>query len=209
MVPARPVRSGPRSRGSLARTASPASFERAVRALRSGAVVAYPTDTLVGLAVSASDPRALQRLFEVKRRPEGAPVSLAFSSLEEVEGWVELDPRRRRLLRELLPGPYTVLLRPSGRAIARLPPALFGPRGTLGVRVPDHPVARELARRAGPITSTSANVHGDPPARRLPEARRMFGRELGAYLDGGPAGSGVPSTLVDATGARPRRLSRR
>lgn len=171
--------------------------------------MAYPTDTLVGLAVGAHDAAALARLFEAKRRPQGAPVSIAFSSLEEVEAYVDLDPRGRRFLRDVLPGPYTLLGRPSTWARRSLPRGLLGPTGALGVRVPDHPVARELARLAGPITSTSANRHGDPPARTVAEARRTFGAEIAVYVPDTPPGSGLPSTLVDLTGPRPRTLARR
>lgn len=182
---------------------------RAAAALRAGGVVCYPTDTLMGLAVSPSRPDALARLFAVKRRPEGAPVSLAFSSLEEIEPYAELSLRSRRELRERLPGPYTCLLRPSPWARRRLPRGVVGPTGALGVRVPDHPVARELARLVGPITSTSANLHGLPPVRSEEEARRSFGRQVAVYLPPLPPMSGVPSTVLDLTGGAPRELSRR
>lgn len=189
--------------------ASERSFGRAVAALRAGSVVLYPTDTLWGLAVRPDDGPALERLFAVKRRPEGAPVSLAFSSLEEVEDYALLAPGARAAMRELLPGAYTMLVRPSDWARRRVAPQVLGPTGLLGVRLPDHPVARELARRAGPITSTSANLHGEPPVRDLPQARRTFGREVAVYLGGGPAPSGRPSQLLDLSGARPRPVARR
>ena len=181
---------------------------RAVDALRRGELVAYPTDTLYGLAASARDDRAVARLAAAKRRPEGMPISVALSSVPEAEAVGRLTSAGRALLRRLLPGPYTLLLsaRPSGPRVAT---ALRGADGSLGVRVPDHPVARELARRAGPITATSANRHGDPPGRSIPEIRRAFGSEVSVYLGSGPAPSGRPSQLVDLRGSSPRRVARR
>jgi L-threonylcarbamoyladenylate synthase len=190
-------------------SASPALLAAAARALARGQVVLYPTDTLLGLAVRADAPGALAELFTVKRRPEGMPVSVAFSSLEEVEGYAELSGEARRALRRLLPGPHTLLVTPSAAGRRRLASGVLGPRGLLGVRVPDHPVARELARLAGPITSTSANRHGRLPARSVPEARRAFGREVAVYLPAWPAPSGHPSELWDLSGKHPRPVPRR
>ncbi len=182
----------------------PGALERAVRAIADGALVAYPTETLIGLAARADDPSAVRRLVSLKGRAPTQPVSVAVSSGEELEHWALLSPMARRFIRRRLPGPYTVLLRPSPAARAAWGPPIVARGQALGVRVPDHPVARALAERAGPITATSANPHGYPPARRLSEARRYFGRRVAVYLiGGGPAPSGRPSTLVDLRGARP------
>src|SRR5580658_8560223 len=97
----------------------------AVRALRHGGLVAYPTDTLYGLAVRADDPEALDRLFQVKRRPAGLPISVLVSSTEEIEGIAALSEGTRRWIRAALPGPYTVLVRP--RPGAPIAPALVKP----------------------------------------------------------------------------------
>lgn len=184
-------------------------IEAAVGALARGLVVLYPTDTLIGLAVRPDRASALSRLFQVKRRPTGTPVSLAFSSVEEVEAYAELSTPARRALRELLPGPYTLLVRPSRGAVRRLTPGVLGPGGLLGVRVPDHPVARELARLAGPITSTSANRHGSPPLSSVARARQTFGEEVAIYLPARPPPSGRPSELWDLSASRPRPVPRR
>lgn len=185
------------------------TVERAVRALRAGALVVYPTDTLLGLAARAADPAAVRRLRETKGRPDGQPTSIAVSSVPEVETLAELTPRARRFLRTHLPGPFTVLVRPSALARRSLAPAIFAESGTLGVRVPDHPVARELARRSGPVTATSANLHGAPACRSVAEARRLFGRRVRVYLAAGPRPSGVPSMLVDLTRVEPHAIARR
>lgn len=184
-------------------------LDRAVRALRKGRVVAYPTDTVIGLGVLAGRPAAVERLRALKGRPEGPPFSVMLSSVEEVEAWAELSPSDRAMLRRLLPGPYTLLLPASRRARARWPVGIVGKDGRIGVRIPDHPIARALARIAGAVTSTSANPHGEPPARSIGEARRRFGRAVAIYLSGAPDPSGRPSTLVDLSQARARFLGRR
>jgi len=180
----------------------------AVRALLAGRLVVYPTDTLLGLAARAEDAAAVDRLVAAKGRAPDRPISLAVSSLEEAEPLADLAPPARRFLRAELPGPFTVLLPPSARARRALPAAIAGGRA-LGLRLPDHPLARELARRTGPITATSANRHGEPPARTVAEARRALGDAVAVYLGGGAAPSGRPSTLVDLTGGAPRVVPRR
>jgi L-threonylcarbamoyladenylate synthase len=172
-------------------------IDRAVRELERGGVVVYPTDTLYGLGARLLDRRAVDRVNALKQRPPTTPLSFAVSSHEEVERYARLAPAQRAKLREILPGRYTLLLPSSRWARAHLPRAAQGPGGSVGIRIPDHPVARELARRAGPIVSTSVNRHGAPPARTLAEAVSAFGKEVSAYVDGGPPPSGQPSTILD------------
>jgi L-threonylcarbamoyladenylate synthase len=185
-----------------------AALSNAVRALRHGGLVVYPTDTLLGLGARASDRGAVRRLLVAKGRSASQPISVCVSSTEEIEQYAVVRPSARRFLRRHLPGPYTVLLAPSARARRTFAPAVLG-RTTIGFRVPDHFVARELARAAGPITATSANRHGDPTARTLAEARRALGGHVSAYVPADPPGSGEPSTLVDLKGREPRVLARK
>ena len=186
-----------------------ADVTRAAQSVARGALVLYPTDTLYGLGTDATNPRALDRLLEAKDRPANMPISVAVSSTEEAELLVDWTPPARALARTLLPGPVTLLVRASALARRRLAPPLIAPDGTLGVRVPDHPIARELARQAGPLTATSANRHGEPPAASVAAARRIFGDRVATYLTEGPIPSGRPSTLVDLRGPTPRFVERR
>jgi L-threonylcarbamoyladenylate synthase len=181
----------------------------AARALARGRLVVYPTDTLLGLAARATDREAVARLERVKHRPVGQALSVALSSTEELETWAELSVESRAWARRHLPGPYTLLVRPSPQALRAFPPSILPANGRLGLRVPDHPLARELARRAGPVTATSANRHGEPPARTLVDARRAFGDEVAVYLPATPRPSGRPSSLVDLTGDEPAPVARR
>jgi tRNA threonylcarbamoyl adenosine modification protein (Sua5/YciO/YrdC/YwlC family) len=183
-------------------------LDAAVRDLARGALVVYPTDTLYGLGARATSESAVAALLLAKARPSAQPISIAVSSTEEIEPWAELTPRTRGWLRRLLPGPVTVLLPASPSARRRLAAPILGEGTTVGVRIPNHPVARALARRAGPITCTSANRHGEPAAASIAAARRAFGRSVARYVTAGPAPSGRPSTLVDLTGRSPSIRSR-
>ncbi len=178
------------------------------RALARGDLVAHPTDTLFALAARASDRAAVARLLRAKGRSSAQRLSVSVSSLEELESWGRFSLPARAFVRRHLPGPWTVLVRPTPRARRELAPAVAG-GPLLGLRIPDHPVARELARRAGPITATSANRSGEPPATTVSEARAALHGTVSVYVDGLPRPSGRPSVLVDLTGASPRVRSRR
>jgi L-threonylcarbamoyladenylate synthase len=179
----------------------------AVRALRAGRLVVYPTDTLFGLGALAGRSDAVARLLEVKRRPSGQPISVAVSSTEELEPLVLLSESGRAWVRRSLPGPFTALVKV--RPDAPLAPELLARDGTIGIRVPDHPLARRLTQAVGPVTATSANRHGEPNPGTLVEARRVLGGEVAAYLSEGPPPSGRPSQLMDLTGTQPRPVARR
>ena len=185
-----------------------ARVAHAARALRGGELVVYPTDTLLGLGANASDRRAVARLEALKGRPTGQPLSIALSSTEELDRWAELTPVARSWTRRHLPGPYTVLVPPSPWARRHLPPSIVPPGGAIGLRVPDHPLARELARQVGPVVATSANRHGHPPTPSVACARRTFRNQVAAYVPARPAPSGRPSVFVDLRGDAPRPLGR-
>jgi len=182
--------------------------EVGARALLAGGLVVHPTDTLFALAARAADPAAVGRLLRTKGRGPNRPLSVAVSSVEELERWGKFTAAARRFVREELPGPFTLLAAPTAEARRRLAgPVAGGPR--IGLRVPAHRLARELARRAGPLVATSANVSGAPPVRDLAEARRRFGRAVAAYVTAPPRPTGIPSVLIDVAGDRPREVPRR
>jgi L-threonylcarbamoyladenylate synthase len=183
-----------------------APVAEAARALARGRLVVYPTDTLLGLGARAADARAVARLEAVKGR-SGQPLSIAVSGYDDLDAVAELTPNGRRWVRAHLPGPFTILARPR-KAVEGWPAAVVPPGGAIGVRIPDHPVARELARRSGPLVATSANPHGQPPCRDARAARRAFGRRVEVYLAIGPAPSGRPSTFVDLRGDQPMVVPR-
>jgi L-threonylcarbamoyladenylate synthase len=169
-------------------------IETAVAVLRQAEAVVFPTETFYGVAVDAMNPRALDRLFELKGRDPDKPVALIAADLEMVERVVaEIPPAAARLAREFWPGPLTLVL----PARTQLSGALTNREGGVGIRISPHPIALELARRLGsPLTATSANLAGDPPARTLREAWAAFGSRIAAYLDGGILQAPLPSTVI-------------
>jgi L-threonylcarbamoyladenylate synthase len=180
-------------------------IEQAVRLLRQGEVIGFPTDTVYGLAAVASDERAVRRIFELKGRSLSQPLVLMVASAAGLEAWAEVDDRAQRYMQTWWPGPLTLVLpaRPGvgpPLAIARLP-------RTIATRIPDHAIALLLLRESGEaLATTSANRSGEPPALTPLEAARVGG--LGGVVDAGRAPGGVPSTLLDLSGGEPRVLRR-
>jgi L-threonylcarbamoyladenylate synthase len=168
-----------------------AGLTRAAQLIRGGGVVAFPTDTVYGLGAAADDEVARQRIYRIKGRPVGLPLILMVAAESQLEGWVHLDSRAEGLVRRWWPGPLTLILHAKGG-------------GTLGVRIPQHKVALELLRAAGPLMTTSANLHGKDPALTATDAGVLNG--LAAVLDGGVAPGGTASTVLDLTGPEPHVL---
>ncbi len=176
----------------------------AVRVLRNGGVAAIPTDTVYGLAANGLDEAAAARVFEVKGRQERMPLPLLLASVDDLSLCCTDVPDFVRVLAEAFwPGPLTLVLRRSDA----VPDTVTGGGDTVGVRMPDHPVPREIALRLGaPITGTSANKSGLPPATTAAEVREQIGSRVDYVLDGGSVRSGVPSTVLDLTGSEPSVL---
>ncbi len=180
------------------------------RALRAGRVVIYPTDTLYGMGVDPRSVEAIGRLFSLKGRSEGNPVPLLLDDAARAGSFAaEVPAAARRLMERFWPGALTIVL----PAAPRLPPALRGPGGTVGLRVPDHPVPRALAASlGGAVTGTSANRSGTPGRWRDPrEIAREFGDAVEWILWDGPCrGSGPEgspgSTVVSLREGRPLLL---
>jgi L-threonylcarbamoyladenylate synthase len=178
------------------------AIERAVAALRRAQVVAIPTDTVYGLAADPFRPGAVDRLFAAKSRPRTVelPVLVA-DEAQALELTGQVDPTARRLMARWWPGPLTlVLARRPGLGLD-----LGDNEATIGLRCPDHPVARAIATRFGPIATTSANRHGEPPLTTAAGVAEAMGDAVGLALDGGTC-DGAPSSVLDCTGANLRLL---
>jgi len=166
-----------------------ASIAVAAEALRRGEVVAYPTETVYGLGVDPRSPEAVARLFDVKGRAQDQPVLLIIAEPEGVEQIAHVSAAARRCIDGFWPGPLTLVLPAKGA----FPPGVQAPDGTVAVRCPAHPAARAIARAfGGPITSTSANRAGAPPAPRA-AAAALDG--VFCVLDGGDLPPSAPSTV--------------
>lgn len=181
-----------------------AILRRAVETLAAGGIVAFPTDTLYGLAVDPRNEQAVDRLFRVKGRSSDHALPLVAADFAQAQQVGVLPPLARRLATQFWPGPLTLVV----RATAGLAPSVHAESGKVAVRVPAHLVARELARLVDhPITSTSANRSGESPPATADAVVAMLGNEIDLVLDAGETSGGLPSTIVDVTGA-PMRLVR-
>ena len=172
--------------------------------LKDGGVVAVPTDTLYGLAADFSSTSALRRVIEIKGRPEemGMPLLLADAAGLSLVA-KDVPPAAWALAHRFWPGALTLVV-PRSPAVSDL---VTGGRDTVAVRVPNHLVPLALARELGrPITGTSANRTGQPPALTAEEARLQLGTAVDLVLQGGNTPQGVQSTIVDLTGPVPRVL---
>ena len=183
-----------------------AAVEEAVRVLRGGGLVAYPTDTLYGLGADPRQPEAVERLFRAKGRAADKAVPLVAADLRQVERQVGvLTPLARRLAERFWPGPLTLVI----EAAPMLDSRLLAQGETVAVRVPDLPLARALAQALdAPLTATSANRAGAPPPATAAATAAALASAVALVLDGGPTAAGEPSTIVDARGASPVLLRR-
>ena len=182
---------------------------RAVQALIEGKLVAFPTETVYGLAARALDDRAVMRLLEVKGRKLGHPLTLAIRSAEEARDYVpDMSPLAQRLARRCWPGPVTLVVDDTHpeSLVRQFPPAVqeaVSPNGTLGLRVPGHQVILDVLRMlAGPLTLSSANRSGQAEARTAQEVLEALDDDVELVLDDGPARFGEPSAVVRVEGKR-------
>lgn len=177
----------------------PAALVRAADVLRAGGVVAYPTDTLYGLAVDPRRDDAVARLFGLKGRDGAMAVPIIAAGIEQADMAGEFGMRELRLARVFWPGPLSIVI-PARTGLSR---RTLGGRDTVAVRVPAHPVARGLAAAFGfCITATSANPSGAPAPASTDALAASLSAGVDLLLDAGPSPGGDPSTLVgfDETG---------
>lgn len=180
-----------------------AAMSSAAHCVSSGQLVVLPTDTVYGIGADAFDASAVADLLAAKERGRDMPVPVLVGSWHTIEGLVRfVAPRTWDLIEAFWPGGLTLVVEQAPSLSWDLGDA----RGTVAVRMPLHPVAIELLETTGPMAVSSANKSGRPPARTAQEAQEQLGDEVAVYLDGGPAKSGVASTIVDVTAEVPRIL---
>ena len=176
----------------------------AIEVLRTGGVVALPTDTVYGIAVALATTDGIERLFVAKRRPLDKGIMLLLEDAAQAPAAGSMTPAASALAAALWPGGLTVIV--PQRPDVPWPAALTGGAQTIGLRVPDHPAPRALAGGVGPMPTTSANVSGLPEASDAAAILEQLGEAIDLVLDGGPAHGGPASTVVDCTGALPEIL---
>ena len=173
----------------------PIALTHAVDVLRNNGTVAFPTDTVYGLGAMAFQSEGIERLYTIKGRRNVLAIAVLLSGTEDLKK-ATLDPSHDaiQLANRFWPGPLTLV-------VPRHPdlPDLLAPNQTIGVRVPDHPIALKLLRQTGPLAVTSANLSGEKNTRTANEVLVQLNERAHLILDGGKTPGGVPSTVVDMT----------
>jgi L-threonylcarbamoyladenylate synthase len=170
--------------------------------LRGEGVMVYPTETFYGLGALAFSEKAVRKVYRLKRREKGKPLSVVISDFAMAENIsLPLPPLFRTITREFWPGPLTLVV----KAKPLFPLEILGPGGSLAMRIPGTIWLRDLVRRLGiPITATSANISGEGEISRPEEVVKIFQGKVELIIDGGPTLGGLPSTIVDLTSEKPR-----
>lgn len=181
------------------------SYQRAVDMLKNGGVVAFPTETVYGLGALATDEAAVQRIFEAKGRPSDNPLIVHIGNQEDVEKYAEDIPENAsKLMDAFWPGPLTLVFHKRPGVIAENVTPGFG---TVGLRMPDHPVALTLLRTLdGPLAAPSANRSGKPSPTEAAHVMTDLNGRIPLIVDGGKTGVGVESTVLDMTANPPEIL---
>ncbi|HJQ43837.1 MAG TPA: L-threonylcarbamoyladenylate synthase [Jatrophihabitantaceae bacterium] len=180
-----------------------AGIASAAQSVSSGQLVVLPTDTVYGIGADAFNSAAVNDLLAAKGRGRDMPVPVLVGSWSTIQGLVSsVADRTMDLIEAFWPGGLTLVVEHAPSLSWDLGDA----RGTVAVRMPLHPVAIELLEVTGPMAVSSANKSGQPPAVTASEAQDQLGDNVAVYLDGGPALTGVASTIVDVTGEVPTVL---
>lgn len=180
------------------RSPDPGTIDEAVRIIREGGVVLYPSDTIYGLGCDPFIPRAVRKLYSIKGREQSKGVLLLIPDL----GWVdrltaEIPPEAEYLINRFWPGELTLLFQPS----AGVPPSVIGQGGRIGIRLPDSRFLQDWMKSlSGPLVSTSANRSGDAVVPDLETLREVFCEQVDLFLEAGELAERTPSTVVDMVG---------
>jgi L-threonylcarbamoyladenylate synthase len=171
----------------------PCAIIHSVDILQHGGLVAFPTDTVYGLAALPFKVEYVEGLFSAKGRNNSRAIAILIGDYVDLKSIVmQFDERAQSLAHRFWPGPLTLVL-PKLQSL----PDVLSQDGTIGVRMPDHPTALALLQKAGPLAVTSANVSGEDNATTAEEVRKQLNGRVHLILDGGKTSGGVPSTVLD------------
>ena len=167
------------------------SLAEAKQVLKDGGILVYPTDTLYGLGCDATSKAAVEKIYSLKERDRGKPLSIIVSDYAMLLEYCEVSSSQEKILHALLPGPYTFILQ-----LRKPIPA--SPNLTIGVRVPEHIFMRQVSKELNmPIVSTSANISGQKDAAELKEIDKTIASSSSLLIDGGKCLYGTGSTVID------------
>jgi L-threonylcarbamoyladenylate synthase len=182
----------------------PDKIEEAVAILKSGGVIAFPTETFYGLGADARDEAAIDKIFGIKGRDFSNPILVVIGDRGHLDAFAaDIPAEARKLMDRFWPGPLTIIFN-AARVVS---PKLTAGTGKIGIRLSSHPVARELSKRlGGPLTATSANHSGAPECSSAAEVISQLEGKLDGVVDGGSTTGGKGSTIVDMSSCPPKVL---
>lgn len=174
-------------------------FFKAIKALQNGNIIVYPTDTLYALGADIFNENAVKKIFIVKKRPINVPLPVAVSNIKEIKKIAILDEKAKHLAECFLPGPLTLILNKK----SNISDIVTSNLDKIAVRIPNNENALKLLSSFGPLTVTSANIHGNNTPFFIEEIKMQLKDNVEAYLDYGKL-FGSPSTIIDMTFKNPK-----
>jgi L-threonylcarbamoyladenylate synthase len=172
----------------------PDKIDIAKKFIKNGSIVIYPTDTVYGIGANIYDEKALLKVFSIKRRPINKALSICLSKIEDIELVANLNSETEDMVRKILPGPFTLILKKKTDVSS----VLTGGSNFVGIRIPDNKVCKDLSSDF-PITSTSANLSGYPVPESPDDVIKQLDSSIDLLLDAGICKDGLPSTVIDMT----------
>ncbi len=179
-------------------------IESIVNVLQEGKIIVYPTDTFYGLGADSFSEEGIRKIYALKQRDFSKPLSVVISDIDALPKIArDIPPLFDSIAREFWPGPLTLIFKAS----SSVPKAIQGGSGTIGVRLPDHRWLRTLIKQSGfPLVATSANISGEREISSPQRVRSEFFGKVDLIVDGGKTKGGLPSTVLDISGDKPRLL---
>lgn len=174
----------------------PQAIPAAKHIIQQGGLIAFPTDTIYGVAGDVFNPQAIEAIFTAKQRPEEKALPVLIGDLDQLTDLIlHLDQRLNHIASAFWPGPLTLILPKSPKV-----PLELSPYPTIGIRMPNLPFTLALLRETGPLATTSANLSGGPNPVDAPSVMTQLGGRIDLLLDGGPTPGPIASTVADLTG---------
>jgi len=181
-----------------------AIVKKAVALLKQGKVIIFPTETVYGIGADALNKKAVAKIFRLKKRPKTQPLQILISDISDVNKFASTVPQKAlHLMKKSWPGPLTAVIKKNGR----IPNIVTGGLKTVGIRMPNHPLALEIIKALGrPLAASSANISGVNPPKTAEEAARHFKSGVALVIDGGRCRIGKASKVLDLTGKKTKLI---
>jgi len=167
-------------------------IKEAIKIIKNGGLVIYPTETCYGLAGKATDIKIIKKIYKIKKRPRKKPIPIIVSDLKTMKKYGRVTKKIKLLVKKFMPGPLTIIIQKK-----KTIPDILNPN-EIAFRISSHPIATLLAKGVGlPITATSANISGEPPLYKIKKVLKTFNKKVDMILDCGDLPKIKPSTYID------------